>query len=135
MPSHFRGGFFVLNRVIAICNKYLDRYRRLRYSLIRIAVRIISEKALREFWQQHGESKNALQEWIKVVRSADWESFSDVRKTFNHADIYGKCVIFDVGGNKYRIIGKVGYRFRIVYIRFVLTHGQYDENKWQADCK
>lgn len=98
-------------------------------------MRIISEKALREFWQQHGDSKNALREWIKVVRSADWQNFSDVRKTFNHADAYGACVIFDVGGNKYRIIGKIAYRFGIVYIRFVLTHGQYDENKWQSDCK
>ncbi len=98
-------------------------------------MRIISEKKLREFWQQHSEAETAMREWIKTVRLADWNNFSDVRKTFNHADIYGGCVIFDVGGNKYRIIAKIAYQYKIVYVRFVLTHREYDEKKWQTDCK
>lgn len=98
-------------------------------------MRIISERKLREFWQQYPESENAMREWIKIVRLADWNNFSDVRKTFNHADIYGGCTIFDVGGNKYRIIGKIAFQHKIVYIRFVLTHREYDEKKWQSDCK
>lgn len=98
-------------------------------------MRIISEKKLREFWQQRPDAENAMREWIKTVKLAHWNNFSDVRKTFNRADIYGGCVIFDVGGNKYRIVGKIAYEFKIVYIRFVLTHRQYDEKKWQSDCK
>ncbi len=98
-------------------------------------MRIISEKKLREFWQKNPEAESAMREWIKVVKLADWSSFSDVRKTFNHADIYGNCTIFDVGGNKYRIIGKIAYRQKIVFIRFVLTHKEYDGKKWQSDCK
>jgi mRNA interferase HigB len=98
-------------------------------------MRIISEKRLREFWQQHPEAENEMREWIKMVRLADWNNFSDVRKTFNHADIYGGCTIFDVGGNKYRIIAKIAYGFKIVYIRFVLTHREYNEKKWQSGCK
>lgn len=97
-------------------------------------MRIISEKRIREFWQQRPEAEKAMREWIKTVRRADWSNPSDVRKTFNHADNYGCCVIFDVGGNKFRIIGKIAYGFRIVYIRSVMTHQQYDEKRWQSDC-
>lgn len=98
-------------------------------------MRIISERRLREFWQKNPEAENAMREWIKTVKSADWNNFSDVRKAFNHADIFGNCTIFDVGGNKYRIIGKAAYGIKVVFIRFVLTHKQYDEKKWQSDCK
>ena len=98
-------------------------------------MRIISEKKLREFWQHYPEAENSMRDWIKIVRLTNWDNFSDVRKTFNHSDIFGGCTIFDVGGNKYRIIAKIAYEFKIVYIRFVLTHREYDEKKWQADCK
>lgn len=76
-----------------------------------------------------------MREWIKVARAGDWENFSDVRNTFNHADIYGSCIIFDVGGNKYRIIAKTAYRIKVIFIRDVLTHNEYDKKKWQSDCK
>ena len=97
-------------------------------------MRIISEKPIKEFWQRHAEAETAMREWIRKVISTDWNDFSDVRKTFNHADIYKCCVIFDVGGNNYRIIAKIKYEYKIVYIRFVLTHREYDQNKWQNDC-
>ena len=98
-------------------------------------MRIISEKRLREFWQKNSEAENAMREWIKTVKLADWNNFSEVRKTFNHSDVFGNCTLFDVGGNKYRIIAKVAYQIKVVFIRFVLTHKEYDEKKWQPDCK
>ena len=97
-------------------------------------MRIISEARLREFWQKYPQSESPMREWIAVVRLADWQSFSDVRATFNHADVYGSCTIFDVGGNKYRIIAKINYPKHIVFIRSVLTHPEYDRKKWQSDC-
>ncbi len=97
-------------------------------------MRIIIEKPIKEFWLQHAEAEAAMKEWIKKVKLVDWNNFSDVRKTFNHADIYKCCLIFDVGGNNYRIIAKIKYEFKIVYIRYVLTHNEYDQNKWQNDC-
>jgi mRNA interferase HigB len=98
-------------------------------------MRIISPKKIREFWEKHRESETVMREWINRVYDADWDNFSDVRKTFNHADIYKCCTIFDVGGNKYRIITKIKYEWKIVYIRFVLNHFEYDQKKWQADCQ
>ena len=97
-------------------------------------MRIISEKPIKDFWEKHPESENAMKDWIKRVREADWNNFSDVRQTFNHADVYKSCVIFDVGGNKYRIIAKIKYEWKMVYIRFVLKHFEYDQKKWQTDC-
>jgi mRNA interferase HigB len=98
-------------------------------------VRIISEKPIKDFWEKHPEAESTMKDWIKRVREAVWDSFSDVRKTFNHADVYKYCVIFNVGGNKYRVISKIKYEWKIVYIRFVLTHFEYDQKKWQADCQ
>jgi mRNA interferase HigB len=98
-------------------------------------MRIVTERKLKEFWQKNKSSEKALRDWIRAIHLADWHNFSDVRKTFNHADVYKNCVIFDVGGNKYRVIAKVEYKLHIVFIRFVLTHVEYDEKKWQFDCK
>ena len=98
-------------------------------------MRIISPKKIREFWEKYPESESVMRDWINRVYDADWDNFSDVRKTFNHADIYRCCVIFDVGGNKYRIIAKIQYEYKKVFIRFVLTHFEYDQKKWQSDCQ
>lgn len=98
-------------------------------------MRIISEKRLRAFWLEHSEAEFPLRQWIKTVRKADWKSFTDIRKTFNSADIYKKCVVFNVGGNNYRIIGIVEYEKHLVFIRAVLRHSEYDKNKWKPDCE
>lgn len=97
-------------------------------------MRIVSEKRLREFWEKHSTAKAPLSDWIENVRKAEWKHFSDVKKTYNSADVFGDCIIFNVGGNNFRLIAKIGYRVKIVFIRFVFTHSEYDEKKWQSDC-
>lgn len=62
-----------------------------------------------------------------------WESFTDVRKDYSSADKIGDCYVFDVGGNNFRLIAKI-IRER-VYIRKIMTHAQYDDQKWIAECK
>jgi mRNA interferase HigB len=103
-------------------------------------MRIISERALREFWDaasgnERSVREKAMREWTRVVRGADWNSFAELKHTFNHSDVYGDCTVFDIGGNKYRIIAKVIYRKKLVFIRTVLTHADYDKKRWQTDCK
>lgn len=103
-------------------------------------LRIITERKLREFSEvktraEASQRKNVMRQWINVVRAADWGNLSEIKQTFNSVDAFGDCVIFDVGGNKYRIIGKVGYQKHLVFIRFVLTHSEYDKKQWQPDCK
>jgi mRNA interferase HigB len=97
-------------------------------------MRIITKARLREFWTVNKDAENSMREWVKVVSRMNWKTSADVKNTFNATNIYKDCTIFDVGGNKYRIIAKVEYRKHIVFIRFVLTHSEYDEKKWQSDC-
>jgi mRNA interferase HigB len=98
-------------------------------------MRIISEKRIRDFWAIHPDSREVLQTWILTLRSADWSKFSDVRETFNSADLYRKCVVFNVGGNNYRVIGMVEFKKHLIFIRFVLRHDDYDKDKWKSDCE
>src|SRR5688572_27146836 len=103
-------------------------------------MRIISEKRLREFCEdangaERRRREKTMRAWITVVRQAKWITLADVRETFNHADVFHNCTIFDVGGNHYRIIAKIASGIQAVFIRKVLTHAEYDENKWKEDCK
>jgi len=98
-------------------------------------MRIVTRRKLKQFWTENKAAETALRDWIKTVHLADWKTSVDVKKTFNSVNIYKNCTIFDIGGNKYRIIAKVEYQIHIVFIRFVITHSEYDEKKWQSDCK
>ena len=98
-------------------------------------MRIISKRRLREFWLKNPEAQLPLELWYEVVKGADWSNFADVRNSFRHADVYKDCVIFDIGGNKYRLTVKVRYRIKRVYVRFVMTHREYDKNRWMSDCE
>lgn len=98
-------------------------------------MRIISKRRLREFWRENPSAEKPLLSWFEIVKKADWNSFSDVREDFRSADIYRDCVIFDIGGNKFRLIAKIRYQKKRVYIRFVLTHFEYDKNLWKEDCE
>lgn len=97
-------------------------------------MRIISKRALREFWLENDRTKDVLEDWYRTVKEADWRNFADLRQTFRHADIFGDCTIFDVGGNKLRIIAKVRYQKYKVFISFVLHHSEYDKGAWKNVC-
>ena len=92
---------------------------------------IISRKALRQFWEQHSDSKQALVRWFKIVRHADFQDFSELRSTFPSADKVGQWIMFNIGGNKYRLITAIHFNRDKVYIRHVLTHQEYDKGSWK----
>ncbi len=92
---------------------------------------IISRKALRLFWEKHPDSQAPLIRWYRIVRNTTFSSFADVRAVFPIADIVGKWIVFDIGGNKYRLIASVHFNRGKLYIRGVLTHAEYDEEKWK----
>jgi mRNA interferase HigB len=94
---------------------------------------VISKRPLREFWEDNPKARVPLEEWYRVVRVAEWETFADVRETFNTADKVGKFVVFDIGGNKYRLITAIHFDRQKVYVRHVLTHSEYDKGKWKYD--
>lgn len=99
-------------------------------------MRIISLKCLREFWELHADAEQPLRAWYKVVSGAKWKSLRDVRATYPHADgvqtdAGEMLTVFNIGGNKYRLIVRIRYDYQLVNIRFVLTHAEYDKGKWK----
>jgi mRNA interferase HigB len=91
---------------------------------------IISFRKLREFFEKDPNSKIALQDWYKRASKADWEDFSDIKKTFNSVDTVGSSrFVFNVKGNHYRVIAIVMFQIGRIYIRWVGTHKDYDKIK------
>ncbi len=91
---------------------------------------VISQKPLREFWAEYPAAERPLRTWYKVVSRAVWETFADVRAQYPHADLVGKFTVFNIGGNKYRLIAVIHHNRRKVFVRHVLTHAEYDEGNW-----
>lgn len=99
-------------------------------------MRVISLKPLREFWDRHPDAEDPLRQWYKTATAAAWKSLKDVRQTYSHADgVEPKrgetLTVFNIGGNKYRLIARIRYDYRLVNVRQVLTHDEYDEGKWR----
>ena len=92
---------------------------------------IISHKALRLFWTTYPDSKTALSRWYKIVQNGEFRSFSELRVAFPSADKVDDLIVFNIGGNKYRLIASVHFNRNKVYIRHVLTHSEYDKEKWK----
>jgi mRNA interferase HigB len=93
-------------------------------------MRIISRKALREFWKQlrYADSEQPLKAWFREASKADWNSPSAIKTMYRSASIVGNNrVVFNIAGNKYRLVVKINYPYRVIYVRFVGTHRQYDE--------
>ena len=92
-------------------------------------MQIIARRALREFWTKHSQAETPLKVWYAAVKSAAWKGPADVKATFgSNVDFVGdNQIIFDIGGNKYRLIVHVAYGFQRVLIKFVGTHRDYDK--------
>jgi len=92
---------------------------------------IISRKRLNEFAEKYPESRNALATWYRLVKNADFTSFAELRAIFPSADKVGKLTVFNVGGNKVRVIAAIHYNRKRIYLRAVLTHQEYDRSGWK----
>lgn len=97
-------------------------------------MRVISRKALLEFSRKRPDAAKPLDDWYRITRKAYWQSLNDVRRDFPHADPVRRCTVFNIAGNKYRLIARIEYQFHVVYIKHVLTHKDYDKGAWKNDC-
>jgi mRNA interferase HigB len=80
------------------------------------------------FWERHPQAKGPLEAWHQEVARGEWAHPSAVKAHFNSASLLpGNRVVFNIGGNKYRLVVKINYPFRIVYVRFVGSHREYDQ--------
>jgi mRNA interferase HigB len=93
-------------------------------------VQIVNESELRFFARKHSNVRKPLSNWIDVTKAADWKSFVDVRETFRSTDYVKEQVIYDIGGNNYRLISSIDYGTQRVYVLEMMTHAEYD--RWKA---
>src|SRR4051812_23965986 len=101
---------------------------------------VIKRKTLQAFWEVHPHAATPLKAWFKICRKAKWKNFADLKITRGDADqarikvgsMTKMVTIFDVGGNKYRVIALVNYGRQTMLVTHVLTHREYDTNRWKS---
>jgi mRNA interferase HigB len=94
-------------------------------------VRIVGREKIAEFQIKYSDSIAPLDRWMGIVEAAAWKTTADVRATFLNADFVGGKVVFNIGGNKYRLISTTSFEVQIVSVEAVLTHKEYDKGKWK----
>ena len=92
-----------------------------------IVMRILTERTLREFWQRHPDAEQPLRDWLRRVAAADWDTPAKIRDRYRSVSIIpGNRVVFNIKGNAYRLVVRIDYINRMVFIRFIGTHAEYD---------
>jgi mRNA interferase HigB len=91
-------------------------------------MRIIAKGTLRDFWERYADAEEPLMAWYREVEKADWSGPAEVKDKYRSASIVGdNRVVFNIKGNDYRLVVKINYRYRVVYVRFIGTHAEYDK--------
>ena len=93
---------------------------------------VITRKRLNEFAEKHPDTLSALAHWYRQMKHRGFHSFAHLRETFPSADLVGKLTVFNIGGNKVRLIAALHYNRQKVYIRAVLTHAEYNTGAWKT---
>ena len=92
---------------------------------------VISRKALRGFWRKHPDSQTPLARWFKLISTQEFRNFAELRAVFPSADQVENLIVFNIGGNKYRLIVSIHFNCGRVYVRHILTHTEYDKGRWK----
>jgi len=92
---------------------------------------VITKKRLDEFSKIHPDSRKALGTWHRIIKNNRFKSFNELREYFPGADIIGRLTVFNIGGNKTRLIASIHFNRGKLYIRHVLTHDEYNKGKWR----
>jgi mRNA interferase HigB len=106
----------------------------------RSAVRVISKRRLVESWASRktgDESRPAergLTSWLTPAKGADRGNFGALKQTFGTADVVGNGVVFDVGNNRFRLVGRINYHAHVIYVLKVMDHAEYDRKSWVDSC-
>lgn len=91
-------------------------------------MRVIAKRTLRKFWERHADAEQPLKAWHDEARNAQWLQPPDIKAIYRSASfIANSRVVFDIGGNKHRLVTVVDYRRRALFIKFIGTHAEYDK--------
>ena len=94
---------------------------------------IISRKKLSEFSQIHADAAVPLDNWYRIAKAAEWKYLVEVRCELSSAEAVGNFTVFNIKGNEYRLIVSIDYERQLIYIKYILTHAEYDKEKWKND--
>lgn len=94
---------------------------------------VISRKRLLEFSQIHADASLSLDNWYRIATKASWKYLDEVRQDFSSAEAVGNFTVFNIKGNDYRLIVGIDYEEQVIYIKYILTHAEYDKDKWKND--
>ena len=95
-------------------------------------MRVITKAAILNFSAEHADAYAPLLNWYTIARHANWTNLADVRRDFGHADVVGRRTVFNIKGNRYRLITRVNYETQRVFILYILTHEEYSMERWKA---
>jgi mRNA interferase HigB len=96
---------------------------------------IIARSRLREFQDRFPDAKGQLERWFKICKQNDFSSFAELKRVIGSADMVGKCLIFNIKGNQYRLIVRVNFKGQRMYIKDFLPHAEYDKLDLKKDTK
>ena len=94
-------------------------------------MRVISKRGLFEKAGKYADAKSALQVWFDTAVEAQWRSLEDIRVTFPATDMVGSLAIFNIKGNKHRLIVRMMFQYRRIYVKEFLSHAEYDKGRWK----
>jgi mRNA interferase HigB len=94
---------------------------------------VISYRRLREFCERHADCRQAVDNWYKISSKVDWSNLIEVQCVFHQAEAVSNFTIFNIKGNKYRLIVSIDYEKELIYIKNILTHAEYDKDEWKND--
>ncbi len=92
---------------------------------------VISFKRIREFFSTHRDAEGSLTAWYKTTKRANWQNLSELKLVYPSADLVGRYTVFNIGGNKYRLIVRIVYRSQTLFVAAIMTHEEYDLGKWK----
>ena len=131
MKAFELGGEFELDSLECVLTERSHRVHNV------LMMNVIALRRLRKFWTDHADAESPLRRWYGLVCKAEWKNFLDIRSVFRSADVWtssdsGKSyIIFNIGGNNYRLIASIWYEGNSVYIKRIMTHAEYDEENWK----
>jgi mRNA interferase HigB len=94
---------------------------------------VISYKRLRHFYRDHADAHTSLDNWYKLASQAAWQNLIEVQSLFPKAEAVGDFTVFNIRGNRYRLIVAIEYERQLIYVKYVLTHAEYDKEDWKND--
>ncbi|CCI32828.1 type II toxin-antitoxin system HigB family toxin [Microcystis sp. T1-4] len=94
---------------------------------------VISKVKLGEFWERHSDAEEALRDWYNFASKASWKNLVEVQGRYPKAEAVGNFTVFNIKGNKYRLIADINYSRQTIFVKYILSHAEYNKENWKND--